>query len=182
MKTVDLNRFSNSQYHPGSKLKQALWYVVSTIFFQTYLLPSSGLKSVLLRVFGARIGMGLVIKPNVQIKYPWFLSVGDHVWIGEKVWIDNLVAVEIGDHVCISQGAMLLTGNHNYRKETFDLMTGEIRLETGVWIGAQSLVCPGVVCRSHAVLSVMSVASSDLEPFTIYTGNPATAVKQRIIE
>ncbi len=182
MKTVDLSRFSNPQYRPGSKLKRALWYIVSAIFFQTYLLPSSAVKSALLRMFGARVGRGVVIKPNVQIKYPWFLSVGHHVWIGEKVWIDNLVSVEIGDHVCLSQGAMLLTGNHNYKKETFDLMTGEIRLETGVWIGAQSVVCPGVVCGSHAILSVMSVASSHLDPYTIYTGNPAKAVKQRIIE
>jgi acetyltransferase-like isoleucine patch superfamily enzyme len=59
------------------------------------------------------------IKPSVNIKYPWLLEVGDHVWIGEEVWIDNLAKVRIGSNVCISQGAMLLTGNHDFTKSTF---------------------------------------------------------------
>jgi putative colanic acid biosynthesis acetyltransferase WcaF len=77
---------------------------------------------------------------------------------------------------------MLLCGNHNYRKTTFDLMVGNITLENGVWIGAKGLVCPGVTCRSHAVLSAGSIATSDLEAFKIYSGNPAIAVKDRNIE
>jgi putative colanic acid biosynthesis acetyltransferase WcaF len=76
---------------------------------------------------------------------------------------------------------MLLTGNHNYKEMTFDLMTGEIKLEDGVWIGARAVVCPGVVCRSHSVLTVQSVAGKDMEANGIYQGNPAHKVKKRII-
>jgi putative colanic acid biosynthesis acetyltransferase WcaF len=76
---------------------------------------------------------------------------------------------------------MLLTGNHNYKKHTFDLMIGEIHLEEGVWIGTQSIVCPGVRCKSHSVLSVGSVASTDLEAFGIYRGNPAVHTNTREI-
>ena len=57
----------------------------------------------------------------MNIKYPWFLAIGDHTWIGEKVWIDNLAEVAIGANCCVSQGAMLLCGNHNYKKSTFEL-------------------------------------------------------------
>jgi putative colanic acid biosynthesis acetyltransferase WcaF len=84
--------------------------------------------------------------------------------------------------VCISQGALLLTGNHNYKKKTFDLMVGKITLADGAWIGAKSVVCPGVACGSHSVLAVGSVAVKDLKPYFIYQGNPAVPVRERIIE
>ena len=88
----------------------------------------------------------------------------------------------IGNNVCISQDAILMCGNHNYKKVSFDLMVGDITLEDGVWVGAKCLVCPGVTLHSHAVLSVASVASTDLERYGIYRGNPAIKIKTRIIE
>jgi len=128
------------------------------------------------------VGQGVLIKPSVNIKYPWLLEIGNNVWIGEGVWIDNLAKVTIGDNVCISQGAMLLCGNHDYKKSTFDLIIGEILLEEGVWIGAKTVVCPGVTCKPHSILTVGSVASKDLEPYSIYKGNPAVFVKNREIK
>ncbi|WP_100627179.1 WcaF family extracellular polysaccharide biosynthesis acetyltransferase [Algoriphagus formosus] len=180
MKT-DLSSFSNNDYQPGSVLKRLTWYLVNRIFINTSILFPSSFKSSVLRIFGAKVGKGLVIKPKVNIKYPWFLEIGDHVWIGEEVWIDNLTQVKIESNVCISQGAMLLTGNHNYKKSSFDLITGQITLEDGVWIGAKSVVCPGVTCHSHSVLAVGSIATHDLEAYTIYQGNPAKAVRKREI-
>ena len=97
------------------------------------------------------------------------------------MWIDNLAQVTIGNHVCISQGAFLLTGNHNFSLSTFDLITKPLIVEDGVWIGAQAIVCPGVVCGSHAVLSVGSVATQSLEAYGVYQGNPAVKVKERVI-
>lgn len=178
---LDLSLFKNNEYQPGSSSKRLAWYVANRLFLNTNILFPSRIKCLILKLFGAKVGKGVVIKPKVTIKYPWFLSIGDHSWIGENVWIDNLVKVEIGSNVCISQGAMLLTGNHNYKKSSFDLMTGEITLEDGVWIGAKSLVCPGVTCRSYAVLTVGSVATKDLEACTIYQGNPAQAIRNRMI-
>lgn len=179
---TQLNKFTNNWYTSGaSKPKMLLWYFVNLMFFTSRWLPVSAIKVALLRIFGAQVGRGVVIKPAVNIKYPWRLKIGNHVWIGEQVWIDNLENVEIGDHVCISQGAMLLCGNHNYKKSTFDLMVGKIILEEGTWIGAQTVVCPGVVCKSHAILTVGSVATSELKAYTIYQGNPAKAIKERVI-
>lgn len=182
---TDLSSYNNAWYGPvigASKVKQLVWYFINCLFFINPLNPGMGLKKALLRLFGARVGKGVWIKQSVNIKYPWKLSIGDHCWIGESVWIDNLAPVTIGNHVCISQGAMLLTGNHNYKKTSFDLMIGEIVLEDGVWIGARSLVGPGVTCRSHAVLSACSVTYKNLEPYQIYSGNPAAVVRKREID
>lgn len=174
--------FDNSWYsNDRNKLVVFIWYIVNVLFFINPLNPFSIIKVFLLRLFGARIGKEVVLKPGVNIKYPWKLNIGNNVWIGEGVWIDNLAQVNIGDHVCISQGAMLLCGNHDYSKTTFDLMVGAITLEEGVWIGAQSVVCPNVHCHSHAVLAVQSVATKDLDAYTIYQGNPAKAVRKRLI-
>jgi putative colanic acid biosynthesis acetyltransferase WcaF len=140
--------------------------------------PSS-FKVKLLRQFGATVGSGVVIKPDVNIKYPWFLEIGDDCWIGEGVWVDNLAKVTIGSNVVLSQGAYLLTGSHDYTKESFDLMLNEIILEDGVWIGAKATVCPGVVCKSHAVLAVGSVATKELKAFSVYQGNPAVCKRER---
>lgn len=178
---TNLESFDNSWYHPGrNAIVQFLWFIANIVFIRSYLFPSSKFKSSILRLFGAKIGKAVVIKPSVNIKYPWRLTVGNNSWIGEGVWIDNLDNVSIGSNVCISQGAMLLCGNHNYKKETFDLFISPIILEDGVWIGARATVCPGVTCYSHAVLGVGSIATTNLESFSVYQGNPAIKVKNRL--
>jgi putative colanic acid biosynthesis acetyltransferase WcaF len=182
MKKSDLSTFKNDWYHPGASLpKRVLWFILSAIFF-TSRFPVNPFKIFLLRLFGARIGRGVVIKPSVNIKSPWSLEIGDFTWIGESVWIDNLVQVRIGSHACISQGALLLTGNHNYKKSSFDLMAGEIIVADGAWVGAKAVVCSGVTCASHSILTAGSIAVSDLEPYGIYQGNPAVKIRDRVIE
>lgn len=178
---TDLSRFDNSWYNPGPRWKVVLWFLTNSIFLNTYLPIPVALKVRVLRLFGATIGRNVTIKPAVNIKYPWLLRVGNYVWIGEQVWIDNLSEVVIGDNVCLSQGAMLLTGNHDYRRPTFDLTTRPITLDNGVWIGAKSVVCSGVRCQSHAVLAVNSVATHSLDAYGVYQGNPAVWVRQREI-
>jgi putative colanic acid biosynthesis acetyltransferase WcaF len=135
----------------------------------------------LLRIFGAEIGSNVVIKPGVNIKYPWKLKIGYAAWIGEKVWIDNLETVIIGPNSCISQGALLLCGSHDYKKTTFDLIAKPITLHEGAWVGANSIVCGGVTMGSHSVLAVNSVATKDLESYIIYQGNPAEPKRNRTI-
>lgn len=182
MLSTDLSRFNNPDFKPGNPVKILLWYLVLNAFFMNRFFPFMGIKRALLRIFGAQVGKGLIIKPRVNIKYPWNLAIGDHVWIGEEVWIDNLDKVSLGNHVCLSQGAFILSGNHDYKKVTFDLMTLPIILEEGVWIGAKAIVVQGVKCGSHAVLGVGSVATADLDPYTIYQGIPATKVRGRVID
>lgn len=178
---TDLSRFDNSWYDHGPRWRVVLWFLVNAYFLNTYLPIPSGLKVAVLRLFGAKIGKGVMIKPAVNIKYPWLLQIGNYVWIGEQVWIDNLSQVSIGDNTCLSQGAMLLTGNHDYRRSTFDLTTRPITLADGVWIGAKAVVCAGIHCESHSVLAVNSVATRSLDAYGIYQGNPAVFVRHRTI-
>ena len=183
MNKTDLSKYDNSKFSPGGNtIKRLLWYFINILFFLNPLNPVSLVKVLLLRLFGAKIGKGVIIKPSVNIKYPWRLKIGNHVWIGEKVWIDNLANVVIGDNVCISQGAMLLTGSHDFTKITFDVIVGEITLENGVWIGAKSIVYPNIKCKPHSILGVNSVAIKNLEPYSIYHGNPAVKISKRVIK
>lgn len=178
---TDLSKFDNNWYNPQKPFFViVLWYIINLLIFNNGLFPFSGFKCFVLRIFGAKIGKGVVIKPSVNIKYPWLLQIGNYCWIGERVWIDNLAMVSIGNHVCISQGAMLLTGNHNFKSENFELIVKGITLEDGVWIAAKSVVCPGITCYSHSVLTVGSVAKTDLEAYFVYGGNPAVKIKSRI--
>lgn len=180
---TDLSTFRNNWFDRGApRWKELCWLFVSAAFFRHSLSLWNSAKIWWLRRFGAKIGKGVLIKPQVQIKFPWRLQIGDHSWVGENVWIDNLVAVEIGAHVCISQGAYLFTGNHNYKKTTFDLMVSPIDIKDGAWIGAKAIVCPGATVGSHAVLTAGSVATGNLDEFGIYQGNPAVKVRQRDIE
>jgi len=182
IKQTDLSTYDNKSYNPGKNgLIRILWYFTNVLFFLNPLNPLSSLKVFLLRLFGAKVGKGVVIKPSVNIKYPWHLKIGNHSWIGEKVWIDNLADVEIGDNCCLSQGAMLLTGSHDYTKSTFNNITGVITLENGVWIGTQAVVYPDIRCKSHSILGVNSVAMKDLEEYSIYHGNPAVKISKREI-
>jgi putative colanic acid biosynthesis acetyltransferase WcaF len=148
---------------------------------KTSLFPVYGIKTALLRLFGAKIGQQVEIKPNVNIKYPWNLTIADEVRIGEDVWIDSLVMVTIGSNVYISQGAMILTGSHDYKKTSFNLITGEVILEDGVWIGAKAFVNRGITIASHAVLTTGSIATKNLEAYSIYQGNPAIKIRDRVI-
>ena len=181
MSKTDLSRFNNTWYNPGASFfTRAVWYCINSAFINSYFcfFPS---RIFLLKLFGAKIGTGVVFKPKVNVKYPWNLEVGDNSWIGENVWLDSLGKIKIGSSACLSQGAMLICGNHNYKKPSFDLIVGDITLEDGVWIGTGAIVCSGVICKSHSVLTAGSVASDNLDASGIYQGNPAVKIKERII-
>ncbi len=107
--TVDLSRFDNSKtFDPGAGLvKRTIWYFTNALFFLNPCFPFRSPKPALLRLFGARVGKGVVIHPGVNIKFPWKLSIGDHSWIGQRVWLDNLDRLTIGSNVVIAAGAVV---------------------------------------------------------------------------
>jgi len=180
MHTTRLKKnFDKKEFQTGASVfKQASWYLTSLLLFRSGVIPFSRLLVILLRCFGAQIGKNVRIKPHIYIKYPWKLSIGDHSWLAD-CYIENLDQVHVGTHVCISQRAMLLTGNHDYRSPEFDLITKPILIETGAWICANTTVGPGVWVGAGSVLIAGSVATNDLAPNTIYQGNPARAKRKR---
>lgn len=180
--TVDLAAFKNPEFNRGaSMVKETLWILTSFFLFRLCPAPLSKLKCAVLRLFGARVGRGVMIKPHVKITFPWRLTVGDHVWLGEECWLLNLAPITLGNHVCISQRAFLCTGNHDYSKQAFDLITKPIRVEDGAWLGAGTWVGPGATIGSHAVLAASSVTAGAIPAWSVYRGNPARFIKRRVI-
>jgi putative colanic acid biosynthesis acetyltransferase WcaF len=177
---VDLSSYDNRSYSPGrSRFARALWYLVSLAIFESGWVPLARPKCWLLRLFGARVGRGLVIKPQVWIKYPWRLAVGDHCWIGQGVWIDNLADVHLGSHVCVSQQAYLCTGSHDYRKPSFDLITRPVKVGNGAWIGARALILGDVAVGANAIVAAGSVVTKDVPAATVVAGSPARTLATR---
>lgn len=160
-------------------LTEAIWYLVKCVFFLSAIPWPAALKVRLLRSFGGRIGSGVVIKPRVNIHFPWKLSIGDHSWIGEEVFILNLEPVHIGSHVCISQRAFLCTGNHDYRRENMPYKNQEVIVESGAWVGANAFVAPGVTIRCEAVVTAGSVVLKNMPQGMVCFGNPCSPVKSR---
>ncbi len=161
-----------------SALVEALWLLVQALLVSSWL-PGSWHRRLVLRMFGAQIGDGVIVKPGVRVKFPWRFTVGNNSWLGEDVWIDNLAPVSVGADCCISQGAYLCTGSHDWSKPGFDLITRPINICDHAWIAAGASIGPGVTVGAGAVLALASVATADLEPWSIYRGNPAAAIRER---
>ena len=177
---VDLSRPDNSEYDKGrSRFTVALWHFFGSPLVRSNLLPVPAFKCAVLRLFGARIGKRVYAKPGLRVKFPWYLSVGDHCWLGEDAWIDNLAPVTIGSSVCVSQGAYLCTGNHDWSASNMKLFRRPITLESGSWVGARATVCPGVTLGEGAIAAAGSVVSRDIPPYQIHAGNPAVFVRRR---
>ena len=111
--------------------------------------PGTIWRKLILIIFGAKLGKSIRLSPGIKIKMPWRLSIGDYSWIGEDVWIDNLAMVKIGNNVCISQGAYFCTGNHNFKKENFNLICESIFIESESWIGSKVVIGPGNIMRQR---------------------------------
>lgn len=179
---VDLSKFDNSWFRPGRRfLTRTIWYFVNALFLQNPLNPSSKFKVFLLKLFGASIGTEVIIKPSVNVKYPWNLKIGDYTWIGEGTWFDSLEKISIGSNCCISQGVYFCTGNHDWSDPAFGLIVKPITVEDGAWVGARATLLPGVTIGNHSIVAAGSSVSKDTEPNMIYVGNPAQPVKKREI-
>ena len=177
-----LSTYDNSWYSPGrGGLARTLWFFLGLPILRSSLLPFSSIRSFVLRLFGAKVGFGVVLKPGMRVKYPWFLSIGDHSWIGEDVWIDNLAKVAIGTNACISQGVYLCTGSHDWSDPSFGLLVQAITVEDGAWIGARAVICPGVTIAECAVVAAGSVVTKDVPADEIHAGNPARFLRKREI-
>jgi putative colanic acid biosynthesis acetyltransferase WcaF len=100
MKKVRLDLFDSSINFDrnATKLKFIFWYLLKTFFFLSAIPYPSSFKAFILRCFGAKVGVGLVLKPRVNIHFPWKLEVGNNVWIGEEVCILNFENIVIGSN------------------------------------------------------------------------------------
>jgi len=169
-----LDQFDNSSFDRSvPKWKEALWWVVRSLFFAPWFPIPSPIKVAVLRLFGAKMGQGVVIRSRVNITFPWKIVIGDHVWIGDEVQILSLERVVIGSNVCLSQRAFLCTGSHDFSKENFDLITKPIEIGNGCWIGAQAFVGPGVCFGEGSRCLAGAVVVKDVRAGHTVGGVPA---------
>lgn len=169
-----------SDWHPGAPLpQQILWFCLGSPLLALRWLPGSAWRVLLLRFFGATIGAGCRLKPGLRVKFPWRLVVGQACWLAEDAWIDNLALVQLGDRVCLSQGAYLCTGNHDFRSPGFALRLGPITIGSDAWIAARAVLAPGSQIGEGAVVALGAVVSGSVPAGAIVRGNPAVVVHWR---
>lgn len=157
---IDLNQFDNSDFDRGAgRVKELMWMLVRAVFFHTRIPLPSRFRCMLLRLFGAKVGKQVVVRAGVNITFPWRLEIGDHVWIGDEVFILSLATVKIDEHVCISQRAFLCTGSHDFSKKTFDLITLPITISSHSWIAAQAFIGPGTIVPEGTMVTAGQIVT-----------------------
>lgn len=156
------------------------WWLVQSSLFAWSPQFLYGWRRFLLRLFGAKIGENVLIRPTARITYPWKISIGDYSWIGDDVVLYSLGEIEIGMNSVISQKSYLCTGSHDYTKSSFDIFAKGIKIGNEVWIAADVFVAPGVQVGDGCVVGVRSTVLHDLPPRKICYGNPAKPVRDRL--
>ena len=176
---MELKGYTVGDFDRGaSRFKEIVWITVKCVFFQTILPWPSALRVMFLRFFGARVGAGVVVRGNVNVTFPWRLTIGDYVWLGEEVLILSLAPVTIESNVCISQRAFLCTGSHDFRSPGFSLVTKPITVRSGSWIAAQTFIGPGVEIGAGSMVAAGGVVTENVPARVLVRGNPAQVVKQ----
>jgi putative colanic acid biosynthesis acetyltransferase WcaF len=179
---VDLSRYDQSWFErgrPGWFI--FLWWLVQAIAFPLTLHSAHGIRVALLRLFGARIGKGVMIRPTARFTYPWKITIGDHSWIGDDVVLYSLDQIQIGTHCVVSQHSYLCTGSHDLSDPTFNLQIGAIALGNGVWVAADCFIGPGVQIGSNAVVGVRSTVLQNLPAQQVCWGSPCKPRYPRVM-
>jgi putative colanic acid biosynthesis acetyltransferase WcaF len=156
-----------------------LWWLVQASLFAWSPQFMYGWRCWLLRFFGAKIGQHTRVRSSVRVTYPWKLSIGDYVWIGDNVELYTLGEIEIGSHSVISQRCYLCTGSHDYTRPAFDIYEQPIYIAEQVWLASDVFVVPGVTIGFGAVVGARSTVLHDLPGGMICYGNPAIPIKAR---
>ena len=180
MKVQQLNKFKLPKNFRGKNafIVQLWWLVQGTLFRMS---PQFlyGFRRFLLRLFGAKIGKKVIIRPSAQITYPWKVTIGDYSWIGDDVGLYSLGEIEIGKNVVISQKSYICTGSHDYLQIDFPIFAKKIIIKDECWLATDVFVAPGVTIDKGTVVGSRSSVYKDLPGNKICIGNPAQIIKNR---
>lgn len=168
---------------PGFRGRSAaivqLWWIVQSTLFGCSPQVLYGWRRFLLRLFGAKIGHHVLIRPGVRITYPWKLTIGDYAWIGDGTELYTLAPITIGSHVSISQDVAVITGTHDFRKPSFDISALPIVIEDECWVCAGAFVHQGVTLGRGSVIGARAVVHRSTAPYSINVGSPARSAGTR---
>lgn len=170
---VNLNTYDQSWFDRGrSGWIVLLWWLVQGVVFPLTPQPLNLVRRSVLRLFGAKIGRNVLIRPTARFTYPWKVEIGDHSWIGDDVVFYSLDRIQIGSHCVISQKTYLCTGSHDSEDRSFGLLTGTITIQNGVWIATDCFIAPGVEIGANALIGARSSVFSSLPPQQVCWGTP----------
>ncbi|MEG4054656.1 MULTISPECIES: hormogonium polysaccharide biosynthesis acetyltransferase HpsU [unclassified Microcoleus] len=177
---VDLRRYNQSKFDRGKpSWVILLWWFVQAMAFPLTPHPFNGIRRGLLRLFGAKIGRGAIIRPTARFTYPWKIAIGDYSWIGDDVVLYSLDRIAIGKHCVISQKSYLCTGTHDPQDPAFGLITAPVLVNNGVWIAADCFIGPGVEIGANALIGARSSVFKNMPAGFICTGTPCRPRCQR---
>ena len=177
----DLQGFSVPKgFRGGNAIKVQLWWAVQATLFAWSPQILYRWRAFLLRLFGARIGKGVVIRPSVQITYPWKLTIGDYAWVGDDAVLYTLGDITIGANAVVSQKCYLCTGSHDYMSKHFDITAEPIVIGEKAWLATDVFVAPGVPIGAGTVVGARSSVFKTLPATKICRGNPAQIVRARV--
>ncbi|MQT95698.1 putative colanic acid biosynthesis acetyltransferase [Pseudomonas helleri] len=155
------------------------WWLVQSLLFSTSPQFLYGWRVFLLRLFGAKIGKNVIIRPSVRVTYPWKLTIGDNSWIGDNVELYTLGEINIGNNTVISQRSYICTGSHDFTEIDFPIYAKAINIHDSVWLATDVFVSPGVTIHQNAVVGARSSVFNDLAADYVYIGSPAKPIKPR---
>ncbi|MBF2065071.1 MAG: colanic acid biosynthesis acetyltransferase WcaF [Calothrix sp. C42_A2020_038] len=178
---MDLSKYDQSWYDRGRPSWYVLlWWFVQAVTFPLTLHPFNGLRCSILRLFGARIGKNVLIRPTARFTYPWKVRIGDYSWIGDNVVFYSLDQINIGSHCVISQKSYLCTGSHDMKDPAFGLKTASITVNDGAWIAADCFIAPGVNIGANAVIGARSSVFANMPAGQVCVGSPCRPRYPRI--
>jgi putative colanic acid biosynthesis acetyltransferase WcaF len=163
----------------SNRLRRQSWNICWALLYRTSPRPLHSWRSLLLRAFGAEIGPRCHFYPRSKVWAPWNLICADQVTAGDGAEIYNPAPVTFGSHAILSQEAYVCGATHDYDDPGFPLIAFAMSVGPYAWICARASVAPGVNVGEGAVLGLGSVATRNLEPWTVYAGVPAVKVKER---
>lgn len=170
---ADLRKYDQSNFDRGKPGWYVLiWWLVQAIAFPITLHPQNNIRCWLLRLFGAKIGQDVLIRPTARFTYPWKVTIDDYSWVGDDVVFYSLDQITIGKHCVISQKTYLCTGSHDIRDPAFALKTAPIIIEDGAWVAADCFVGLGVHIGANAVIGARSSVFKNMPSGQVCLGNP----------
>lgn len=176
-KFQDLSRFrlpEDSRGRPAWLVQ--LWWMFDALFVRSTPQGLYSWRRMAWRLFGAKIGRHVLIRPGVRVTFPWKLQIGDFCWIGDNAVLYNIAPINIGAHTVISQEAYLCAGTHDHGDLNFSLIAAPIIVEPECWIAARAFVGPGVRIGHGAIVGACAVALADVPVATVVAGIPARII------
>lgn len=178
----DLSRFRLPRGFRGrSAIVVQLWWIVQGSIFRASPQFLYGFRSNLLRIFGAKIGKNVLIRPTAKITYPWKVTIGDNSWVGDNVNLYSLGEIRIGSNTVISQNSYICAGDHDYQDLCFPIRARDVVIGNGCWLATDTYVAPGVVIGDCAVVGARSSVFSNIPEGMVCFGAPCRPIKPRII-